>query len=252
MAMRQNPRELDEGGSLAGEAVELAPPIGRRQQAKDERRARIVAAAHNLMRHVGVEEMSMKQVALHAGVSLSTVYNLFESKEDVLARVFNEAFDRYRVSVLERASEDPLQRFFDAVDIAAEFYSADIPFYRSSVWLVEADSSYKLSLQKPRFGFFRDLVGRAIRAGLLRTDTDAYVLGLMVVPMFSAPYQAWAGGWISIDEFRARAKLGIAIVLEGYATSEHRARFDALLAELEAQVKFHRGMGSARQGDGTR
>lgn len=182
----------------------------------------------------------MKQVAVEAGVSLSTVYNLFESKEDVLSRVFNEAFDGYRAAVAGHASKDPLQRFFDAVDIAADFYSADAPFYRSSLWLVDADSSYKLSLQKPRFGFFRELVSQAIEAGLLRAETDAYVLGLMVVPMFSAPYQAWAGGWVSIDEFRARAKLGICIVLEGYAAAPHRGRFDELLPEFEAQVRVHR------------
>ena len=222
--------------------------MGRREQAKDERRARIVAAARDLMREIGVEAISMKQVAIRADVSLSTVYNLFESKEDVLARVFNEAFGQYRTAVLERASAEPLQRFLDAVDIAAEFYSADVPFYRSSAWLVYADSSYKLSLQKPRFGFFRDLVTRAIEEGVLRPETNAYVLGLMVVPMFSAPYQAWAGGWVSIDEFRARAKLGICIVLKGFASQEHQARFEELMPALEAQVRLHRG--SARDDGG--
>lgn len=221
--------------------------MGRREEAKDERRGRIVAAARDLMREIGVEAIAMKQVAARADVSLSTVYNLFESKEDVLARVFNEAFEDYRTAVLERASADPLQRFFDAVDIAAEFYSADAPFYRSSAWLVFADSSYKLSLQKPRFGFFRDLIGGAIEAGVLARDTDAYLLGLIVVPMFSSPYQAWASGWVSIDEFRARAKLGICVVLKGFAAPEHRERFEAELPALEAQVRAHRGSSSARR-----
>lgn len=119
--------------------------------------------------------------------NLSTIYNLFESKEDVLTRVLNDAFGQYLSDVAERASSDPLQRFFDAVDVAAEFYSADAPFYRSSVWLVDVDSSYKLSLQRPRFDFFRDLVSQAIADGLLRPGTGPYVLSLMVVPMFSAP-----------------------------------------------------------------
>lgn len=203
------------------------------------------------MRQVGVDEVSMKQVALRADVSLSTVYNLFESKEDVVGRVFNQEYAKYLAAVDARASTDPLQRFFDAVDIAGEFYTADEPFYRSSIWLVDADSSYKLSLQKPRFGFFRNLVSEATDAGILRSDTDAYVLGLMVVPMFSAPYQAWAGGWVSIDEFRARAKLGICIVLEGFAAPGHRARFDALLPTFEDEVKRHRELASGKdRGDG--
>lgn len=202
------------------------------------------------MRQVGVEQLSMRQVARRADVSLSTVYNLFESKEDVLAHVFNDAFNRYLNAVLERASTDPLQRFFDSVDIAAEFYSADVPFYRSSVWLVDADSSYKLSLQKPRFGFFRDLAIRAIEAGVLRADTDAYVLGLMIVPMFSAPYQAWAGGWVSIDEFRARAKLGFCVVLRGFAAPDQYGRFDTLLSSFETEVRRHREVSPRSAGRG--
>lgn len=222
--------------------------MGRREEAKDERRARIVAATRDFMREVGVDAIAMRQVAERAGVSLSTVYNLFESKEDVLARVFNEAFDQYRTAVMERASTEPLQRFFDTVDIAAEFYGADAPFYRSSAWLVFADSSYKLSLQKPRFGFFRELIGHAIETGLLARSTDAYLLGLIVVPMFSSPYQAWASGWIDIDEFRARAKLGICVVLKGFASPDRRAQFDAELPALEMQVRAYRGAGSVRHG----
>jgi AcrR family transcriptional regulator len=210
--------------------------VGRREEAKQERRDRIVAAARDLIRQVGVDGISMKGVATRAHVSQSTIYNLFESKEHVLSRVFNDAFGQYLAAVAERASPEPLQRFFDAVDIAAEFYSADAPFYRSSVWLVDADSDYKLALQKPRFGFFRDLVSQAIEGGVLGRETDAYVLGLMVVPMFSAPYQAWAGGWLSIEEFQARAKLGISIVLKGFAAPGQRARFDTLLPAFEAQV----------------
>lgn len=187
----------------------------------------------------------MKRVAERAEVSLSTVYNLFASKEDVLAHVFNEAFAAFQSSVLARASVDPLHRFLDVVDIAAELYVADEPFYRSSIWLVDADSTYKMSLQRPRFGFFRDLVVRAIAGGVLRPGTDAYVVGLMVVPMFSAPYQAWAGGWVSIDEFRARTKLGFCIVLKGYSTEACQQRFDALVARFEEEVRRH---GDARAG----
>ena len=109
-----------------------------------------------------------------------------------------------------------------------------------SIWLVDADSSYKLSLQKPRFGFFRDLINHALAGGALRKDVDVYVLGLMIVPMFSAAYQAWAGGWVSIEEFRARAKLGICIVLEGYADGPYQEKLRGLLPSLEADVRDQR------------
>jgi AcrR family transcriptional regulator len=211
--------------------------VSRREQGKNERRSRIIAAAHDLISEIGVDAMSMKQLAERADVSLSTVYNLFESKEAVLARVFGGVFAEYRDVVFERAAKEPLQRFFDAIDIAAEFYEADVAFYRSMVWLVGRESQLKLAIQEPRFQFYCDLVQDAIDAGLLSPQTDSRLVGTTIVPLYSFAYQTWAAGAASIDEFCIRAKFGVVVVLKAFAAPEAQPRLDQHLAALETWLK---------------
>jgi AcrR family transcriptional regulator len=217
-------------------------PVTRRERAKEGRRERIVAAAHDLMSEVGVEEMSMKQVAARAEVSLSTVYNLFDSKEAVLSRVFSESFERYRAVMDRTLSPDPLERIFQAVDISGDLYSAEPDFYRSAVWLVGRGSSLKTSLQEPRVRFWCALVENLVKAGLLSPAADPTILGAFcIVPLFATGYQAWCAGEAHIDEFRARVKLGIALILTAYATPQAEAPLADRRREFEAALRDQLG-----------
>ena len=57
----------------------MAEDIGRREQAKAERKLRIVRAARDLIRETGHTDLSMRALSKRADVSLSTPYNLFGS-----------------------------------------------------------------------------------------------------------------------------------------------------------------------------
>jgi AcrR family transcriptional regulator len=218
-------------------AEEGAMP-GRREQAKEERRARIVAAAHDLMSEIGFEEMSMKELAIRASVSPATVYNLFESKDAVVMRVFAESFDRYREIVIRKRSKDPLQHLFDALDIACDIYAADPEFYRSSVWLGRG-SSLAHTILEPRVRFWGELVSEIAEAGQIK-GVDPSVLGACcVVPLFSAAYQAWAASETNIDEFRAQTKYGFAVALKAFAPPAERERLDKMVQTLERKLLKH-------------
>ena len=225
------------GTAYRGALKDLPAPVGRREQAKTERRSRIVTAAHDLISESGVDAMSMKRVAERAGVSLSTVYNLFDSKEAVLALVFNDVFEEYRRVVFAHGSDDPLQIFFDAVDIAANFYISDVPFYKSLVWMVGRDSSLKLEIQQPRHQFYCDLVTIAIDRGLLKASADARIIGTTIVPLYSFAYQMWAAEAVGIDEFCVRAKFGMLVVLKAFVVDDALARVDAHIHTLETWMK---------------
>lgn len=222
--------------------------MSRREQAKAGRRSRIVAAAHDLISEAGVDALSMKQVAERAGVSLSTVYNLFASKEAVLTQVFVDTFVLYRELVFERASTDPFELLFDSVDIAAEFYEAEPAFYRSMVWLVGKESAVKLTIQQPRLEFYADMVQRTIDASLLRPETEPRLVAALISPLYSLAYQLWAAGTASIDEFCVRAKFGMLVALKAFARPEALPTFDALAQPLESWLVAQLGVSRARRG----
>ena len=65
--------------------------MSRREEAKEFNRARIRAAAEEIIRAEGMEKLTMRRLAEQADVSLRTPYNLFGSKTDVLISLMEEA-----------------------------------------------------------------------------------------------------------------------------------------------------------------
>src|SRR5258706_3007569 len=102
--------------------------MGRREDAKAERRERIVKAARELIRETGDAGLSMRALARRAGVSLTTPYNLFGSKRAIVLgalqdnKVFAEGLERFR-------SAGVLERVFGALSVASRIYVADQRFY---------------------------------------------------------------------------------------------------------------------------
>lgn len=204
-----------------------APETTRREQAKSGRRLRVVEAAYALLREVGIEDLSMKMLAARAGVSLSTVYNLFGSKQAVLALVFDLDLLKYQRMVADAPSRDELERVFDSIDIAVELYRADPDFYRATMLRSQGnavDPVLRVVLREPRLRFWRSMIVAAQAAGLLKPDVDPAVLGALVIQIFGGVLANWISGDITVDELGTEAKFGIAVAFSPFAARPAAAR----------------------------
>jgi AcrR family transcriptional regulator len=216
----------------------------RREYAKGERRARIVKAAHDLLRQVGVDELSMRAVADRAGVSLSTVYNLFESKQAILARVFDEDLAAFEQRVAGAHSTDVLQRIFDALDIACDLYEADPAFYRATMVRPPAgsgDAVLQASVREPRVSFWHSLIAAAVAEGWLRAASDPAVVGTLLVQVFSGIQADWIAGEISAGALRRELRFGFAVTLLAFATQPAATRLGAMAVSLQGELSALRG-----------
>ena len=220
----------------------VAQPTSRRERAKDERRGRIVDAACDLLREFGLEDLSMKMVSTRAAVSLSTVYNLFASKQAVLGAVFDRDLLKYQELVAAAPSGDPLERIFDSVEIAATLYRADPGFYRATMWRWGGgDPFLDVALHQPRTRFWRKMIADAVRAGHLKPGTDPAVIGALVVQVFSGVLSDWISGAISVDQLRLEASFGFAAALAPFATKPDAKRLRGRIADL------HRALSDSRR-----
>ncbi|NOK07865.1 TetR/AcrR family transcriptional regulator [Corallococcus exercitus] len=140
-------------------------------------RARIIAAAAELIASGGPEAATTRAVASAAGVQAPTLYRLFGDKRGLLAAVFEHAMRRY---VSEKAARkphpDPLQDFRDGWD-------THIAFGLSHPGLFAIMSSDpQLASQSPSLGDGEDVLRRRIRnlalAGRLRVSEER-ALGLV-------------------------------------------------------------------------
>lgn len=220
-----------------------APPTSRREEAKSGRRGRIVDAACALLREADVDELSVKTIAARAGVSVSTVYNLFDSKEEVLASVFDLDLAQFEQRVAAGRSQDALARIFDAIDIAAELYRADPGFYRAIMWRMPGgagDPALSVALRAPRNRFWRAMVEAAVAEGHLKPRTDPAVLAALLIQIFGGVLSNWVAGEITTDQLRAQARFGFAVALSAFASRPAAGRLRGQIDELHAALSHGR------------
>jgi AcrR family transcriptional regulator len=201
--------------------------ISRREQAKSARRRRIVEAAHDLLREVDMEGVSVKAIAARSGLSAATVYNLFGSKAAILSQVFDLDLRVFEEKVAQAASNDALDRIFDSIAIAAELYRGDPNFYRLTMVArggARRDSGLDAAVGEPRMRFWRRQVQAAIDEGWLRRDTEAVVISVLLVQIVAGALLDWASDAISVDQLEVETSFGFAAVLASFAVKPAQAR----------------------------
>jgi AcrR family transcriptional regulator len=130
-------------------------------------RARICAAAERLFAEHGPDAVNMRQLAAELGVSAMTPYRYFKDKDDILAAVRAQGFDRFA-----GALEDAFAADDEPVAQAIAVSSAYIGF------ALENPAAYRLmfDLTQPNEADYPDLVRAAARAKL---TMRAYIDRLM-------------------------------------------------------------------------
>jgi AcrR family transcriptional regulator len=99
-----------------------------RQRQADETRARIAAAARQLILNKGYEAATIDAIAREAGVATPTVYAVFGSKRRILAELIDRAaFGRAYQDLVGEMKElvDPVVRLRSAARIARQVYDSE-------------------------------------------------------------------------------------------------------------------------------
>lgn len=209
----------------------------RREQAKNGRRRRIIDAACSLLRELGRDAVSGKLIAARAGVSLSTVYNLFGSKDAVLVAVYDEDLAQFEATISALPPSDALTRLFKSVEVAAGLYEQDSAFYRAILWRRPPGEALDSALRRPRAQFWRTLVQAAIDSGQLRRDTDASAVSMLLILLFSGALADWVAGDVGVDQFQLEVDFGFAVVLMAFVEGEARTLLEQRMTKLHDEVR---------------
>lgn len=222
--------------------VQAAPAAsGRREEAKAERRQRIIRAARELIRETGDGGLSMRALAARAGVSLATPYNLFGSKGAILLAVledikgFGQRFAGYDAAM-------PLDRILKAAALAVSYYERDPDFYRalwSSVLEATAAEERSMIFNPKRKAFWIGLLDDAAADGWILPEIDTETLLLNLDFTFRSVMLHWINGEISLDALQPGVGYGYALALRGAATAKGQ---DVL---LERVLTFQTGLARA-------
>jgi AcrR family transcriptional regulator len=200
-----------------------SPGPGRREQAKAERREKIVRAARDLIRETGDTDLSMRMIAKRAEVSVATPYNLFGSKRAVVMAVLEDERD-FVQKYLKLKVANAIERIFEAHALAYGYFVRDPDFYRP-LWraLLDANQKDETGLVSPERqaqtrAAWHALLSSAQDEGLLRRDLSVEILERLLSQLAGGALLSWAVGSLDTDDLLPNVGLGYAMVLNSAAT----------------------------------
>ena len=157
-----------------------------------DRGATLIRAAATLLERSNGDGFTVQEVANEAGQSLRTLYQYFESKDDLLLAVFEEAMKRYARMIRNSIAglDDPLERLAGAVIAAASMpaYSSpgvDVGLARLRLKLGDVDPALVARSHEPVTLVFLELVHQAAAAGEI-IDQDAQAAVYIIISLNSS------------------------------------------------------------------
>jgi len=203
----------------AGEAVVKVPT--RRTLAKQQTRAKVLAAARRLFSEEGYEGATIRDIAAAAGMSTGAVFANFTDKSDLfreimladmvaLGEAMREAADR------AKGVDDALLKMFSA---GYAFYKSQLPLARAAFsvgWTPEEGPQLRNS--EPSQQLIEQLVDQlnaGVERGELGQEAEVKLRAQMLFEAYLSNYkQAIFEGW-SLDALQARSRDQIRVLLAG-------------------------------------
>jgi AcrR family transcriptional regulator len=154
----------------------------------DRSRHLILDAAETAFREASFTEVSVEEIAQRAGLTRQTVYNLFASKEEIVAQLIFRAEARHDAALRSRiaAGEDALAVLEDALLGSARWCLANPTIARLALTGPAARSSASTPAGRASFQLLvRDLLALGQRQRLIRKDEDPNIMALVLLGTYA-------------------------------------------------------------------
>jgi len=203
----------------AGETTVKMPT--RRALAKQQTRAKVLAAARRLFSEHGYEGATIRDIAAAAGMSTGAVFANFTDKSDLFRDIMAQDMAQLAVAMRESAA-----RGRGVEDALLKMFAAGYAFYKSQLPLARAAFSVSWSTQDgpalrgaPKVQEILELIAEqlalAIERGELRQEAEIKLRTHMLFDAYLSNYpQAIFEGW-SLEALQGRARDQIRIILAG-------------------------------------
>lgn len=208
--------------------------MSRREEAKTLNRSRICGAAESIIRNEGLDKLTMRRLAVVAGVSLRTPYNLFGSKTDVLVALLDEAGFQLPQRSAGLNNGAAISDLFGVLDKIEAFFGSDEEYYRGIyAAIMTSDHPEVRSVSVDRgIASARMIIADAVSNGELRPRTDAKSLGRHLTITLVAVLGMWGSGFFSNRESMAQVRRAWLAVLYQHCSEASRASFAAAYCNI--------------------
>jgi AcrR family transcriptional regulator len=193
-----------------------------RNERKVSSRNSILAAAWQLIDSKGVDGFSMRELAAMAGVSVATLYNVFESREAIVDACFKKALEDLRPRYESLNDTQDLGALCLALAKAADILCESVSGSMYLKLTHNASIAGSMSAHRATERVVPELEAAVLR-GELSLDVDIDELRGVIEAVFFSTVRLEAFGAISAEERRRRIISGTRLVLLGGATELGRS-----------------------------
>ena len=203
----------------AGETILKVPT--RRTLAKQQTRARVLAAARRLFSEEGYEGATIRDIAAAAGMSTGAVFANFSDKSDLFREIMVADMGSLADAMREagergKGVEDSLLKMFNA---GYAFYKTQLPLARAAFsvgWSPEEGPALR---NAPPVAALLDLISEQLALGVergeLNQQAEVKLRAQMLFDAYLSNYpQAIFEGW-GLDALQSRSRDQIRILLAG-------------------------------------
>jgi AcrR family transcriptional regulator len=203
---------------VAGETVRMPT---RRALAKQQTRAKVLAAARRLFSEHGYEGATIRDIAAAAGMSTGAVFANFSDKSDLFRDIMSDD-----MTALAEAMRDAAARARGVEDALLKIFAAGYTFYKTQLPLARAAFSVSWTPQdgpvlrnSPEALALRDLITdqltAAVERGEIGQEAEIKLRSQMLFDAYLSNFpQAIFEGW-SLEALQARSRDQIRILLAG-------------------------------------
>lgn len=205
------------------------------QEKRRDRQLKMLAVAEGLIREgQDAGGFSMGQLAVAAGVSPATPYNLLGTKSDILAHIVRAEFDRFEDRLATLPAASPLDRLRLATAAVVAQYTGDRAFYHGlySATMTVDDNDLRRLMSSAGHHLWEALVEAAIASGQLAPWVRAKPFTDLLLRVISVTTQTWLAENWSSRRFDVEMAQAISLLLAPVTAPELR---DALIAEAAAR-----------------
>ena len=216
---------------------------------KAERRARILAAARELIAERGFDGLTMRELARASRVSVPTVYNLFGGKHAVLVAELEETFSAVVRSLADAGGGTFVERAVAICDAGTRDLFA-VPAYSRELIHVFLVSEETRAIRRAIADRYIALMTDVLRAGQAAGELAAWAEPTVVATRMFAHYVhamiEWANGELDDRAFRASTELGMALMLLGLARGGAARTLAACIEAAQTTLARKARAGEAR------
>jgi len=218
--------------------------MGRREQAKQERRECILDAAEAMIRRDREVAFSMRELAENADVSFVTPFNLLGSKAGVLVALLQRSMESRFAALAEMRDEDPIERIFVLGDGSVRVYAEDGAFYRPLIRTLATAPDKAASescLLEGATALWKQALTDGAAERLLRPGVNVDLVARQLHVQFRGGLMLWATGETDGHGWLLQFRYGMALALLAAVKGSLRSRLRDRLAQVEGELAEHLG-----------